>query len=121
MDRITKKNRLLRAKFDGTKNKVVFLGIEMYWWDLISIRCGIHSGLPKCCRSFFANTWSRLGFEEKGPHGQKIKELSWGYVPCPECVHTNNKIAVYACHCHCYAPSLGFKRCYYGDKLCASL
>lgn len=60
------------------------------------IAYGRHSGIPGCCIHFFLHKW---GNELSGQtaYAKLINDLSWGYVPCPECIAKGNKVHVIDC------------------------
>ncbi len=60
---------------------------ELSW--IQHYRCGLHSGIPKCCTKFFVRVWRHLWTTPEGKWLMEeylpIKERGWGYVPCPDC------------------------------------
>jgi hypothetical protein len=62
------------------------------------VRCGLHSGFPRCCIKFFIGPWSRM------PRPERVLYLTSmpnghgpGYVPCPDCVASKNFVQVKPC------------------------
>jgi len=59
------------------------------------IRCGLHSGFPRCCIRFFIGPWSRMSVEE---HQLYIATTpAAGYVRCPDCVASDRRVQVKSC------------------------
>ncbi len=59
------------------------------------VRCGLHSGFPRCCIRFFIGTWVRMSEDERGPHLDSDPEA--GYVRCPACVASGHRVQVKPC------------------------
>jgi hypothetical protein len=59
-----------------------------------AVACGIHSGYPACCISYFVS----LGDNQ----ASKVGAIN-GYVPCPWCREHNNLVV--SRECDCYATS----------------
>ena len=63
------------------------------------IEYGRHSGIPECCIMFFVGEWDReiiTGWDET-PYARAIHKCGFGYVPCPECLGTHNKVKIIDC------------------------
>ena len=67
------------------------MATNLYHW-----RYGRHSGIPDCCIQFWTTKYMDE-FHRHSPYFELIGELSWGYVPCPECVAKGNKVHVIDC------------------------
>jgi hypothetical protein len=77
------------------------------------IRCGLHSGIPKCCIRFWLKIWSPLYHEwGKGNYDAYLlmddyypldsnKSLRFGYIPCPDCKTKGAEHAVPLKECDC--------------------
>ena len=72
-----------------------------------AIECGTHSGFPQCCIEWFVGEWQTALFEYTyisdgrylKPSRDYLEGISWGYVPCPECVKIGNRVIVKECDC----------------------
>lgn len=69
-----------------------------------TIECGIHSGFPACCISFYIVRLLLFSKQQVKNYWKKINQssVSWGYIPCPDCLATNNMVEVKKCpigHC----------------------
>ena len=58
------------------------------------IRCGLHSGFPRCCIRFFLGPWSKMSLVERR---QYLQSPGPGYVPCPACVAADNFVKAKSC------------------------
>lgn len=67
------------------------------------IAYGRHSKIPECCIKFFVNGWDKeiIWGWEITPYARAVKVCSFGYVPCPECLGTNNKKEIVDCERDC--------------------
>jgi len=74
------------------------------------IECGIHSGFPPCCiRSYVIETLimsgpARKNFRRKIEERAKELGISWGYIPCNECLKIGHVVKVLPCpkNSHCF-------------------
>src|SRR6266480_1449406 len=55
------------------------------------VKCGIHSGYPSCCISYYVS----LGDNQ----ASKVGAIN-GYVPCPYCRKTGNIVTPKSCDCY---------------------
>src|SRR6478736_3219291 len=65
-------------------------------------RCGLHSGIPKCCMRFFVRVWTHVWHVPELREQYLPKEKSiFGYVPCPDCLAKGKvaKVPVKSCEC----------------------
>ena len=64
------------------------------------IAYGLHSNIPMCCINFFVEEWDYM---QDTPHSRAIDMANpkWNYVPCPECLQTNNRVHLRMCEAEC--------------------
>lgn len=71
------------------------------------IRCGLHSGFPPCCVSYFVNVWVPNGGTVAGmgrtmavrAHARALQRARVGYIPCPSCLAQRRIVRVRSCRC----------------------
>lgn len=51
------------------------------------------SGFPPCCIEFYVRIWLNLRTWQ-ALRDSYLGDKHWGYVPCPHCLHTNNRVPV---------------------------
>ncbi len=77
--------------------------------------CGLHSGLPLCCVTWYLTAWRLLwridfhvapvetigevDFLMDGVTVRYQMLAPWGYVPCPSCIVRNNRVNMRSCAC----------------------
>jgi hypothetical protein len=79
------------------------------------VDCGLHSGFPPCCITFFVKTWAPLHLHRKASKTDRVAmkeyrdamlllikrgELEHGYVPCPDCFRDRRFVVVQECSRH---------------------
>lgn len=72
--------------------------LKEYHWAF-----GRHSNLPNCCIDFFVEEWdmSECWQNEGNWYHQAIRAAKYGYVPCPRCLGTGNKVKIRWCLDEC--------------------
>lgn len=85
---------------------IVEYGLPMNKWNVLSINCGLHSGLPECCIVFFMTVWMpsfQIGFLDM-PYMKHIRSLKDRpqYIPCPACLVNKNIVMIKECDCPCH-------------------
>lgn len=70
-----------------------------------TIECGLHSGFPPCCVAFYVTQKMWMDNIEQDAYNKRIykKNNSYGYVPCPDCLKSGNKVIVIECDCVSHA------------------
>lgn len=63
-------------------------------WDFDDLEYGIHSKIPLCCIEFFIYDLHNLSSKKRKEH---LKDIDFGYIPCPKCKKTNNKVKLHYC------------------------
>jgi hypothetical protein len=75
------------------------------------IVCGLHSGFPPCCITFFVKTWwpffvaiyqmpARERSKARSTYDAYLRQTrGTNYVPCPRCVADRRFVKVKACDC----------------------
>ena len=63
------------------------------------IECGIHSGFPSCCIRFYVAEKMWMLPKKNSNYTNKIRasNISWGYIPCPNCLKSSNVVKVLCC------------------------
>jgi hypothetical protein len=65
------------------------------------IQCGRHSGFPECCVQHYVQQYIVSRSYLEGYHAKMNERgVSFGYVPCPECLEKGQPIVVLDCSCH---------------------
>jgi hypothetical protein len=59
------------------------------------IRCGLHSGFPRCCIRFFLGPWARM--LDVAERRRYLDVCDAGYVRCPDCIASGRRVQVLAC------------------------
>lgn len=79
--------------------------------EMHMIECGLHSGLPPCCVSFFVKMWwpYTLAVNALSAREQANAVVAYdayqawttrpGYIPCPNCVIDRRFVHILACDC----------------------
>jgi len=68
------------------------------------------SGIPPCCRRWFAEVWAPLALFDKQQYDEGRQQYGgwgWGYIPCPGCRQCGARIHVRPCEGN---PFRGFPR-----------
>ncbi len=64
------------------------------------IAYGLHSNIPMCCIKFYVDQWD---WRDDATHARAINASvpAWQYVPCHECLRTNNHAHLRMCEAEC--------------------
>lgn len=61
---------------------------------------GAHSKIPVCCIAFYVDQWSSDLWKDSA-YNNVVHAANWGYIPCPKCFYTNNKVRIVDCVVDC--------------------
>lgn len=68
------------------------------------MRCGLHSGFPRCCIRYWAQVWSVQPGIERYVHAcamvaaERYHGQGYNYIPCPKCVYELRRpFQIYKC------------------------
>lgn len=63
--------------------------------DVAAIRCGLHSGFPRCCIRFFIGPGTQMSDADRATYFETTPGV--GYMPCPACVASGTFVKVKPC------------------------
>ena len=74
---------------------------------------GRHSNFPDCCIQYFTDFWEPNIYAGTLPLKtyERVLGCAWGYIPCPECLESGNRVQVHRCTEECrpfLVETLGF-------------
>lgn len=78
---------------------------------------GLHSSIPSCCVEFYIAYWEDIWLRRDAPYRLAVDAAEFGYVPCPTCLGTNNKVRIKWCARECggeHQEDFVPKRVFYG-------
>lgn len=68
---------------------------------MYDIAFGLHSRIPACCIRFFTDEWGWRRRSDDDPYVRAIRVSKFGYVPCPQCLATGNRVKIRICKREC--------------------
>lgn len=67
---------------------------------------GEHSGIPRCCITFFNSVWNSIRSVDRRAHHRLIHKsgLQYKYIPCPSCLAKGLCVRIHICNHTCGYP-----------------
>lgn len=62
---------------------------------------GLHSKIPPCCVEFYVTHWESIWTNNDSFYHRAVRAAEFGYVPCPTCLGTHNKVKIKRCIYEC--------------------
>lgn len=94
----------IKYKFEGHIYKSTYVhDVPDINRSIKDIKCGIHSGFPICCISFYSFLWRPVLIRYpllRSWHDALERDKGPGYIRCPLCMLRRHIVDVKECVCH---------------------
>src|SRR5262245_51195025 len=80
------------------------IGAQGNLYLLALIECGLHSGIPRCCVTFYVTAWCPMwdanAFDLLADYRQLLDRRRCGFVACPACLLAGKRLMLKRCTCY---------------------